>query len=46
MIDGGWSHAELNAMDEDEFLYWLEETLEFNRRVAEARTAAAEKDKP
>ncbi len=31
-------------MDEEEFVFWLEEAIEFNRRVAEEQRKASEKE--
>ena len=43
MINAGWAHRDLNVMDEEEFSFWLGETVEFDRLKAEARAKAAEK---
>ncbi len=34
MIKEGWSHKELITMTEDEFLFWYEETVAFNKAKA------------
>jgi len=42
MIRRGWSHEALCAMDEDEFLDWLDVTIELDVEFAEAQERAAE----
>lgn len=36
MVEKGFAHEVLNAMDEDEFLFLLEERLEMEKARAEA----------
>lgn len=36
MVEKGFSHEELNAMTEDEFLYFLDARIVFDKLVAEA----------
>ena len=41
MIDKGWTHGDLNAMDEGEFGWWYEEAIKLEEAKAEAIKAAS-----
>lgn len=41
MVELGWSHADLEAMDEPEFQFWCQETLERKEAEAKATREAA-----
>ena len=45
MVEMGFSHEELNAMDEREFLFLLETRIAFDKARAEAEKEAAKKGK-
>jgi len=36
MIRRGWRHDDLTAMTVDEFVYWLDQQIEYDKKIAEA----------
>lgn len=43
MIEKGWTHDNLNAMDEDEFYFWYDEAIALEEAKADAIKAASTK---
>jgi hypothetical protein len=43
MIERGWTHEVLNAMNEDEFGFWYDEAVALEEAKAEAIRQAREK---
>lgn len=42
MVNKGWQHCDLNKMDEETFLFWLDEQHEIDRLKNEAIEEALE----